>query len=134
MSAFTKKNGLKIKSILFVLLFMVLFAPFLAMGAEPKKKVSDPKPSDKQWSAPIRFFQKTLSRADGNRCPMYPTCSHYALEAFSKHNFFSAWVLTSDRLLRCGHDETRLSKRVRVGGRVKSYDPLTANTFWWKKP
>lgn len=134
MSAFTFIDYLPGRRHLLFLLLIVLFLPCAAMGAESEAKTADPKQSRKQSSVPIRFFQKTLSRADGNRCPMYPSCSHYALEAFSKHNFFSAWVMTSDRLLRCGHDETRLSKKVRVGDRVKSYDPLRANTFWWKKP
>lgn len=134
MSLFIPKKYLKTRYHLLILLFMVFFAPCAATGAEPEKSVDDPKHSSTQLSTPIQFFQKTLSRADGNRCPMYPSCSHYALEAFSKHNVLSAWVLTSDRLLRCGHDEIRLSKKIRVGGRVKSYDPLSANTFWWKKP
>lgn len=43
------------------------------------------------------------------------------------------WILTCDRLLRCGHDETRLAPSIRIQGANHAYDPLEANTFWWKE-
>lgn len=43
------------------------------------------------------------------------------------------WILACDRLLRCGHDEKRLSGRIKADGQRLVYDPLDANTFWWKK-
>ena len=85
-------------------------------------------------SSPLTFFQRVISKADGNRCPMYPSCSHYAATAFQQHNPLTAWILTCDRLLRCGHDETRLAPRVYVAGQPHAYDPVEANTFWWRKP
>lgn len=84
------------------------------------------------WTSPIRLFRKFISRADGDRCPMYPTCSHYAQQAFSQEGILVGWILTSDRLLRCGRDETRISPPVRIQGVKHAYDPLEANTFWWK--
>lgn len=65
---------------------------------------------------------------------MYPSCSRYAAEAFEKHNILTAWVLTCDRLLRCGHDETAIAPKVIVQGKARTYDPLAANTFWWRAP
>ncbi len=62
---------------------------------------------------------------------MYPSCSHYSSRAFERHNPVMAWVLTADRLLRCGRDETRLSKPVIVQGRIRTKDTLADNTFWW---
>ena len=35
---------------------------------------------------------------------MYPSCSNYGLKTFTETNFVSGFMLTSDRLLRCGHD------------------------------
>ena len=65
---------------------------------------------------------------------MYPSCSHYAATVFQRHNTLTAWILTCDRLLRCGHDETRLAPQVYIAGHAYAYDPVEANTFWWRKP
>lgn len=80
---------------------------------------------------PIRFFARTLSRADGDRCPMYPSCSAYSLQAFEKHGFLMGWIMTSDRLLRCGRDELKRAPWVRVNTETRSYDPVSANDGWW---
>ncbi|MGD9365406.1 MAG: membrane protein insertion efficiency factor YidD [Desulfobacteraceae bacterium] len=86
------------------------------------------------WTSPVRFFQKYISKADGDRCPMYPSCSHYASQAIQRHGAIKGWIIACDRLLRCGHDEVHLAPKVRVKGKVRSYDPLEANTRWWSKP
>lgn len=83
------------------------------------------------WVSPIRMFQRIISRADGQRCPMYPSDSNYATQAFNRFGPLIGWVLTSDRLLRCGRDETRLSPAVKINGLRSTYDPIEANTFWW---
>lgn len=83
--------------------------------------------------SPITLYQKIISRADGNRCPMHPSCSHYAQEALKRHGSVLGWVLTCDRLLRCGRDETRLAAPIKIKGEQHTYDPLSANTFWWEK-
>jgi uncharacterized protein len=86
------------------------------------------------WSSPLVFFQKVISRADGDRDPMYPSCSHYAATVFHRYNPVMAWILTCDRLLRCGHDEIRLAPQVFINGEQHAYDPVEANTFWWHEP
>ena len=86
------------------------------------------------WAPPLKFFQKYISKADGDRCPMYPSCSHYAEKAFTKHGAFKGWILTCDRLLRCGRDEVRLSPKVHANGRSRTFDPVEANTRWWRRP
>lgn len=57
----------------------------------------------------ISLYQKNISQLRGNECAMYPSCSVYGEEMFRKHSFFSAFVNTSDRLLRCGHDANKYS-------------------------
>jgi putative component of membrane protein insertase Oxa1/YidC/SpoIIIJ protein YidD len=52
----------------------------------------------------IQFYQKYISGIRGHSCPMYPSCSRYGMMAFSEEKFVTAFVMTSDRLLRCGHD------------------------------
>lgn len=86
------------------------------------------------WSSPLLFFQRVISRADGDRCPMHPSCSHYAATVFERYNPITAWILTCDRLLRCGHDEMRTAPQVLVKGALHAYDPVEANTFWWRDP
>jgi putative component of membrane protein insertase Oxa1/YidC/SpoIIIJ protein YidD/tetratricopeptide (TPR) repeat protein len=54
----------------------------------------------------IGVYQKYVSGIRGHECPMYPSCSNFGLKAFNKRNFMSACVLTSDRLMRCGHDHS----------------------------
>ena len=50
----------------------------------------------------IRFYQKFLSPLKRNPCCRFtPTCSAYALEAFTKRGFFVGFGLTVRRILRC---------------------------------
>ncbi|HKK90834.1 MAG TPA: membrane protein insertion efficiency factor YidD [Desulfobacteraceae bacterium] len=79
----------------------------------------------------LYFYQKHLSPVDGDRCSMYPTCSGYAAETFKKHGFPVGWIMTCDRLLRCGRDEVKRSPVLTVKGRTRCYDPVAANDFWW---
>ena len=51
-----------------------------------------------------RFYKKFISPIRGNQCPMYPSCSTYAKDAFEKYGFFRGFVMMSDRLTRCGQD------------------------------
>ena len=83
---------------------------------------------------PIRMYQTYISGVNGHRCPMIPSCSQYSIEAFRKHGYLLGWIMTSDRLLRCGRDETRLSKTRRKNNETYSYDPLHNNDFWWHEP
>lgn len=50
----------------------------------------------------IRFYQKFLSPLKRNPCCRFtPTCSAYALEAFTKRGFFVGLGLSVRRILRC---------------------------------
>lgn len=49
----------------------------------------------------IRWYRKYLSPLKPNCCRFTPTCSAYALEAFSKRGFFVGLGLTVWRILRC---------------------------------
>jgi hypothetical protein len=81
----------------------------------------------------ISFFRKYLSPVDGSDCPMYPSCSQYSMACFEKHGFFMGWIMTWDRLYRCGRDELRLSQLTIVNGQYKCYDPVKSNDFWWSR-
>jgi putative membrane protein insertion efficiency factor len=50
------------------------------------------------------FLLKAYQGAASGRvsmCRYYPSCSNYAVEAFSVHSFWRAFGLTGRRLLRC---------------------------------
>jgi hypothetical protein len=82
----------------------------------------------------IKFYQKHISGIDGDRCPMYPHCSGYSAQAIQKHGFLVGWIMSCDRLLRCGRDEVRLSPHIKINGRKLTFDPVSANDFWWFSP
>lgn len=52
--------------------------------------------------AAIRLYQLCISPFLGPCCRFYPSCSEYALEAFSKHPFHRAFWLTIKRICKCG--------------------------------
>jgi uncharacterized protein len=81
-------------------------------------------------TGPIHFYQKYLSGADGHRCPMTPSCSGYAVQALRRHGAFLGWIMTCDRLMRCGRDELKLSPSVMTRQGIRCRDPLDNNDFW----
>ena len=79
----------------------------------------------------VEVYRAYISPIDGKSCPMYPSCSKYSLLCFKKHGLFIGWMMTCDRLFRCGRDELRLSPQIILNGEVRFYDPLENNDFWW---
>ena len=51
------------------------------------------------WS--IHKYQKYLSPVKTTRCPYYPTCSNYALQAIEKYGAVKGGILAGWRILRC---------------------------------
>ncbi len=80
----------------------------------------------------IRFYMKYISPVDGDRCPSYPTCSQYALDAFRKHGALWGSILIFDRLIH-ESDEVYRAPLYYVNGRYRYYDPVENNDFWWDK-
>ena len=58
----------------------------------------------------IKLYQVTISPFLGQNCRFEPTCSRYAIEAFTHFNFVKATYLSVKRILKChpfhpgGHD------------------------------
>ncbi len=80
--------------------------------------------------AGLSVFSEYISKVDGDRCPMYPTCASYSRRAFKKHGFFVGMMMTADRLIH-ETDEMRYSTLVRVGSKMRYSDSLKENDFWW---
>lgn len=49
----------------------------------------------------IRVYQKVISPIKPPTCRFYPTCSHYGVEAISRHGALKGSWLTVKRLLKC---------------------------------
>lgn len=78
----------------------------------------------------IRFFITYISPIDGDRCPMYPTCSSYGMQAVERHGFIVGSIMTADRLIH-ESDEMTCAPMVEVVGSVRHLDTLDNNDFWW---
>ena len=49
----------------------------------------------------IKLYQKYLSPLKHTKCPYYPSCSEYGLEAIERYGAFKGGILASYRILRC---------------------------------
>ena len=78
----------------------------------------------------VKFFMHYISRVDGDRCRMYPTCSHYSLQAIETHGFFIGIVMTADRLIH-ESNEMDYAPLVHIGNHIRYLDPVCNNDFWW---
>lgn len=58
---------------------------------------------------------RLISAADGDRCAMTPSCSAYAVESIKKYGFLEGYLMTCDRLIRCGRDELNISPIIKSG-------------------
>jgi len=122
-------------ALFFTLIFFVFCAPVWAEEdtiIEKKVKIKKAKTEDSTNPAlyPVYFFRKYISSADQDRCPMHPTCSTYCVEAIKKHGPVLGWIMTCDRLMRCGRDELKLSPPIWIEGKKRCNDPLSDNDFW----
>jgi putative membrane protein insertion efficiency factor len=70
----------------------------------------------------IRCYQKVVSPALPRSCKYHPSCSQYAIDAFTQYGIFKGLILTSWRLLRCNP--------LSYGG----YDPVGRQTMFRRKP
>ena len=78
----------------------------------------------------LNFFSSYISKVDGDRCPMYPTCASYSRQVVRKHGFFMGIFMTADRLIHEGN-EMDYAPLIQVGGSVRFYDPVHWNDYWW---
>jgi hypothetical protein len=77
----------------------------------------------------MTFFQRVISPVDGDRCPSYPTCSAYSIQAYEEHGAVLGTLMTVDRLFH-EDSEGEFAPIIEVHGVRRIYDPLWANEFW----
>ncbi len=51
--------------------------------------------------AGIKLYQKYLSPMKNTKCPYFPCCSQYGIEAIQKHGVLKGGALAVWRILRC---------------------------------
>lgn len=49
----------------------------------------------------IKIYQRIISPILGPKCRFTPTCSNYAVEAFTKYGLFKGFWLSVKRIIRC---------------------------------
>ncbi|MBN1102732.1 MAG: membrane protein insertion efficiency factor YidD [Deltaproteobacteria bacterium] len=110
-------------------------APGAALADETADGASTPSPKETSdsnigaWF--VSIYRDHISAVDGDRCPSYPSCGSYSVQAFRKHGFFMGWLMTVDRLIHEGREETTVSPYIYSGNTWKIYDPVENNDFWW---
>jgi len=125
------------KKLLLGIVMICLFAatPLQADDWGPWEALQQPAPKQES-RGPLQFavkmFQRYISPVDGPRCPMYPTCSSYALKALNKHGPLIGVFQTVDRLYREGDAEHEHRRPVAKSGYIRFSDPLKENDFWLK--
>jgi hypothetical protein len=80
----------------------------------------------------VKFYQKYFSSIFGGHCSLNPSCSRYSLAAYEEHGAILGFLLTYDRLIHEG-DEPKFSYKILVEGKIRNFDPLKNNDFWFKK-
>lgn len=82
----------------------------------------------------VGFYRDNISPVKGYDCPSFPSCSTYSVQAMRKHGFFIGWMMTVDRMIHEGKEETRVSPLIYSEGKWKIFDPVENNDFWWYSP
>jgi uncharacterized protein len=80
----------------------------------------------------LTVWHTVLTRADGPRSVMYPTASGFLGQAVAKHGMVIGVMMTADRLLH-EWDEQQRAPRIIKYGISRTYDPVEANDFWWRR-
>lgn len=109
---------------------LVTLAVIVSACAHASRSASGDAGNSGFYEGVIGFYNGPLNHLSGVRrggCPMHPSCSQYSKEAVKRNGFVTGWVMTMDRLLRCGRDELKTAPRVFVDGQWKYFDPVVQN-------
>ena len=118
------------------MILLLIIPGFLISCAYPGAMSDEAEYSFNPMRSAIKFYQGPLNHLSAVKhaeCPMYPSCSEYSIQCFERHGLFIGWLMTYDRLMRCGRDELKLSQQAIVDGKWKCIDSVGSNDFWWQE-
>ncbi len=128
--------NVKMKDITYRLILSSFFIGILSSCVLLEAEREAPGNDDNLLAATIQVYRGPLNHLSAVRrgtCPMYPSCSVYSKQAIQKHGMIIGWMMTTDRLMRCGRDEMKLSPQIIINGRSLYYDPVAVNDYWWNE-
>lgn len=126
---------------LFIILLLsnVAFAQFFeepwGKGSELNHLQKEPTPSPSQSvgaklaKGVIRFYQRTISPANGPRSNFRPTSSKYMELAIHRYGFFRGFIMGCDRLLRENSDPW-VYRTIEIDGVHYKFDPARTEKKW----
>jgi len=100
-----------------------------APASSQPRSAETPSPAASFFRLLVTFFQRVISPVDGDRCPSYPTCSAYSIQAYEQHGAVLGTLMTVDRLFH-ENSEADFAPIIEVHGVSRIYDPVWANEFW----
>jgi putative component of membrane protein insertase Oxa1/YidC/SpoIIIJ protein YidD len=115
------------------LLMLLCATAFYACAHTAQRQVESKTSGVSLYEGVISFYRGPLNHLQAVRrgeCPMYPSCSEYSRQAVARFGFAKGWVMSMDRLMRCGRDEKSTAPRILVHGKLKYFDPIDANDSW----
>lgn len=77
----------------------------------------------------VDFYRSCIGPAIGQRCVMYPSCSHYFEQAGRAHGWLCV-PLIADRLVREPGVASRAERPIEVNGMIRYTDLVEDHTFW----
>ncbi len=114
-----------------MLIFLVYLTAVIACAHSPNAGAGSAQlPDGGLYEELMRVYVGPLNHLKAVRrgeCPMYPSCSQYSQQAVARYGLVKGWMMTMDRLMRCGRDETRRAPRILIDGKWKYYDPVEDN-------
>lgn len=106
------------------IIYALVVAALSGAAVHPESVTTEPYPFHRLvTSGGIKLYQKLISPARGSSCPMHPHCSEYSHLVFRNRNPLQAYLMTADRLLRCGHDLDQYSSTA-VDGYLRYSDSV----------
>ncbi|MBI2441918.1 MAG: membrane protein insertion efficiency factor YidD [Lentisphaerae bacterium] len=78
----------------------------------------------------LKLYQDGLSSLGTVKCPMHPSCSNYCIQTIRKHGAPIGIMMTAERLIHEA-DEKKHAPMIRAYGKLRFFDPVAANDFWW---
>ncbi|MGD9128849.1 MAG: membrane protein insertion efficiency factor YidD [Planctomycetia bacterium] len=122
-----------IRTIVHASLVIALAAVMAACAHAPSGEGPGAPPGDGFYDGVVGFYAGTLNHLSAVRrgsCPMHPSCSQYSRQAVRRNGLLLGWIMTMDRLLRCGRDELTYAPLVFAEGTWKYDDPVERNELW----